>query len=211
MKKLLLLFCAVSIMTLSATGCNSPSTDDIPTQPPTQIPTQPPTLPPTQAPPPTQPPTEPPTQTPEIPPEDNTFYTIIEEPITTPPPTEIPITTPPPTEIPTAPPTQLPTEEESSPSSDNETVAGSWTLAYYERNGRHISPRTTIVYTFNIDGTFSVNNNNFERTGRYSFNGEILSYVSDINGEIGNFVFDETKDILTDRDGDNIAVFMRNE
>ncbi|MBQ7521633.1 MAG: hypothetical protein IJU14_01995 [Clostridia bacterium] len=206
MKKLLLLFCAVSIVTLCTTGCNSSSTDTpTTTQPPTQIPTQAPTstTPPTQAPtpPPTHPPTQPPTQVEEIPQEDGTFYTIIEE----------PITTPPPTEIPTVAPTQAPTEDESLPSSENDTVAGSWTLAYYERNGRHISPKTTIVYTFNIDGTFSINNNGFERTGRYSFNGEILSYVSDINGEIGNFVFDETKDILTDTDGDNIAVFMRNE
>ena len=197
MKKLLLLFCAVSIMTVCATGCTS-STDNSTTQPPTQIPTQAPT--PT-APPPTPPPTQPPTQAEVIPQEDGTFYIIIEE----------PITTPPPTEIPTVAPTQAPTEEESLPPSENDTVAGSWTLAYYERSGRHVSPRTTIVYTFDIDGTFSVSNHGFERTGRYSFNGEILSYVSDTNGEIGNFVFDETKDILTDTDGDSIAVFMRNE
>ena len=207
MKKIILLFCVMSVVAMSVAGCGKSDDDSskpTDTQPPTQqetvLPTQPPTQPPTQLPT-VEATTQPPTEAEYVPQEPETFYTIIEE----------PITTPPPTEAPTLVPTQADTEDTSEFSTENETVQGSWTLAYYERNGRHVSPRTDITYTFNLDGTFTVSNSGIERTGRYSFNGKILSYVSDVSGEIGNFTFDEDKDILTDEDSGNVAVFMRDE
>ena len=206
MKKILL--CALLLGVLGLSGCQDTIDVNVPesTQPPTQMQTEPPTLPPTQPPtlPPTQPPTEPPTQWQEIV-EDGTFSTIIEEPVTSPP-----------SEIPTQIPTQIPTIDSTEATSsavntENEIIAGSWKLVYYNRSGRHISPRTSITYTFNTDGTFTLVNQGIEMTGRYSFNGKTLSYVSDVNGEIGNFDFNEEEDILTDTDSGNVAVFMRTE
>ena len=48
-------------------------------------------------------------------------------------------------------------------------------------------------------------------TGRYSFNGKTLYYVSDSSGETGAFTFDEEKDILTDEDEGNLAVLVRED
>ena len=215
MKKIVVMLCMLSIFGTVMAGCgNEDEEQKKPTQPPTQqqtqAPTPPPTKPPTQ--PPTQPPTEaptptdPPTQAEYIPPEPETFAIIIEEPITTPPPTEKP--TVPVTEE------QQPTQPSTEFYKDNEIIEGEWYLAYYERaggGGRHVAPRTTVSYEFNIDGTFTVTNNGIEMTGRYSFNGKTLYYVSDSSGETGAFTFDEEKDILTDEDEGNLAVLVRED
>ncbi len=208
MKRLIAIFCIISAITLSMSSCSgtdgeinatqadtAASTQEATqavTKAPTQIPTQAPTQEST---------TEEPTQV-YVPQEPATFSITINEPITAPPPTEIP--------------TEIPTEEATSESTENisdlEDILGSWKLEYYERSdGQHTMITRSTVYTFKEDKTFTLENAGNIMTGRYSFSGEVLAYVSDVSGEFGNFEFDKKRQELRDTDeGSNtVAVFKR--
>ena len=204
MKRLIAIFCIISAITLSMSSCSgtdgeinatqadtAASTQEATqavTKAPTQIPTQAPTQEST---------TEEPTQV-YVPQEPATFSITINEPITAPPPTEIP--------------TEEATSESTENISDLEDILGSWKLEYYERSdGQHTMITRSTVYTFKEDKTFTLENAGNIMTGRYSFSGEVLAYVSDVSGEFGNFEFDKKRQELRDTDeGSNtVAVFKR--
>ena len=93
-----------------------------------------------------------------------------------------------------------------------EDILGSWKLEYYERSdGQHTMITRSTVYTFKEDKTFTLENAGNIMTGRYSFSGEVLAYVSDVSGEFGSFEFDKKRQELRDTDeGSNtVAVFKR--
>lgn len=190
-RKIITIFC-ITAMVLALNGCTMLG-DKQPTEPatnaPTEISTEPITAPPTVAPTeaPTEPPTEPPTEFVEQEPENTTFEVTVYQP---------------PTEAPTIP----QTVELLKP------VVGNWYLDHYEQsNGQHTTPSATITYTFNTNGTFSVDNRGNISTGTYYFDGTTISYKADASGEMGEFSYDATKKQITDVDqGTQMsAVFTR--
>lgn len=200
MKKILIAVCMLSLFIIGATGCTQGDTNateaSAPTQASTQAPTQEPTQAPTQAP--TQEPTEQPTEastSAEVTVENSTFSVSIVAPI--------------PTEA-----TESATLATGYVSDENfTTLDGKWSLSYYEQpNGQHSAAQRSITYTFNNDGTFTVNNNGNIMTGVYTFDGTNLSYTADANGEQGTFIYDKTNETLSDTDenSDMSAVFIKN-
>lgn len=191
MKKL---FIAMLCLTTAVTAGCSMLSEEAPTEPATQAPTQavtqPPTQPPTLAP--TEPETEPETEAPtqvQIQPENTTFSVEINEPITQPPtvPQTVELLTP---------------------------IMGDWYLNYYEQsNGQQTTPASVIKYTFNSNGTFSVDNRGNVSNGSYYFDGTTITYTSAVTGEMGTFTYDSVNKKLVDvDDGVNMsAVFKRTE
>ncbi len=199
MKSKIIILCLTSILTLCLSGCKSKTEDNQPTQLTTQATTEPvtqlPTQPPTQAP--TEPPTEPPTEAPTDPPqaEIGTFAVTIEQ-------------------MPTEPPTPAPTQPPTLPAAstgDISLIRGSWYLDHYEHaNGQATTPTRDITYTFNTNGTFSVDNGGTVSTGTYVFDGKVITYMSDATREIGDFDYDPEYINIIDSDESGMkAVFDR--
>lgn len=198
MKNKVLLLCFSILITACAYGCTAGTETSTPTEPVTEAtvaPTQKPTQPPTQAP--TEPPTEAPTDAPTEPPEPEigTFSVVIEQ-------------------IPTEPPTAPPTTPATLPvasSGDITLIRGSWYLDHYEHaNGQSTDPAREIVYTFNTNGTFSVDNGGTISTGTYVFDGTTITYMPDATNEINYFEYDPEYINIIDSDESGMkAVFDR--
>ncbi len=192
MKKLFIaLLCITTAVTAGCSTLGGEAPTEPATEAPTQAVTQPPTQPPTLAP--TQPETEPPTEAPTEPqvqePENTTFSVTVNE-------------------IPTQPPTVPQTVELLTP------IMGEWYLDHYEQsNGQQTTPAGEIKYTFNSNGTFSVDNRGNVSTGSYYFDGTTITYTADATGEMGTFTYDAVKKQLVDVD-DGVqmsAVFTRDK
>ncbi|MEE0264215.1 MAG: hypothetical protein UD936_01170 [Acutalibacteraceae bacterium] len=189
MKKL---FIALLCVTTAVTAGCSTLSGEAPTEPATQAPTQAQTEAQTQAPTlaPTEPATEAPTEAPtQAQPENTTFAVEVNEPIT-------------------QPPTVPQTVELLRP------IAGDWYLNYYEQsNGQQTTPAYAIKYTFNLNGTFSVDNRGNISTGSFYFDGTTITYKASATGEMGTFTYDSVKKQLVDvDDGVNMsAVFKRTD
>lgn len=198
-KKIFAMICIATIVIMS-TGCTMFG-DDQPTEPatevsteaPTELPTEPPTEAPTESS--TEAPTESPTEPEEQEPENTTFAVTVNQ-----------TATEAPTEVPTEAPTVAQTVDLL------KTIVGNWYLDHYEQsNGQQTTPNAVITYTFNNDGTFSVNNRGNVSTGTYYFDGTTISYKADASGEIGEFTYNATEKQITDVDESSqmSAVFTR--
>lgn len=190
MKKTIIAMLCIATVVLGSTGCTLFTGESEATEPATEAVTEAVTEAPTPAP--TEAPTEPPT---EAEPENTTFSVTVNQPVTEPP-----------TESKTEAPTVAQTVTLLKP------IAGEWYLNYYEQsNGQQTKPSATITYTFNTDGTFSVDNRGNVSTGTFYFDGTTISYKADASDEVGTFTYNDTNKQLTDTDESSqmSAVFAR--
>lgn len=196
MKKKIFAMLCIATVAIVLTSCTifgdnqhtEPATE-APTEIHTELITEPPTETPTE--PSTEAPTEPPTEPKEKEPENTTFAVTVNQPVT---------------EAPTEAPTIAQTVDLLKP------IVGNWYLNYYEQsNGQQTKPNAAITYTFNNDGTFSVDNRGNVSTGTYYFNGTTISYKADASDEIGEFTYNAAKKQITDVDESSqmSAVFTR--
>lgn len=199
MKKAIIAMICIATVALGTTGCTLFNEEQGATEPATEVVTEvvteAPTKAPTQAP--TEAPTEPPTEAPTVvvEPENTTFSVTVEQPATEPP---------------TTPPTQAPTVAQTV--TLLKPIVGEWHLNYYKQsNGQQTSPGGSITYTFNTDGTFSVDNRGNVSTGTFYFDGTTISYKADASGEVGKFTYNATEKQLIDTDESSqmSAVFTR--
>lgn len=188
MKKVLLCICFAAMLAFTASSCNNDGSNkatevSVPTA--TQKPTQSPTQAPTEEP--TQPPTEEPTS-------EATQAIYNNEPATF----SVHIDS-----IQTEPPTKAVSDFTGEP------VIGSWKLDHYQQsNGQETQVKLSISYTFNSDGTFSMENSGNKATGTFTYSNDTIKYKADATGEEGVFNYNAVNDTLVDVDESGISAIL---